>query len=442
MNSHCARHGNGQPHNDKTSAAAEYDELLWKFRAVFWEADPLTWEFHYVSEYAELLFGYPRRRWLEEKDFWIRILHPQDRDYAVNYCREATLRGQDHCFDYRILAADGRVVWVRDIVRVECDGFNRQPKRLYGIMVDITEQKELELRHQADQQKLRSLLEQIPAVIWTVDRELRFSSSQGRGLARLHLQEDQVAGRTLYEYFATADEDFLPIAMHRRALAGESVHYDLVWQGRFFRTFLQPWREGEQIAGVLGLALDFTEQHAETELLRQKLAAEKRIISLVKRSERLLRAVASLNTPQERVHFAVQKLVETFDCAAAAVLARSLGGKILTLAQAGVNVEWQDYVGYLGPRRRRMFFALPISDNASKSRLIFLFIRRNQETSWWLGVIHPDWERQLHPCTLRLLRMLADFLALCVENLSPALLSEDVREKRYQDDIAQQEQSE
>ena len=117
--------------------------LIRSIDGVVWEADPRTFRFTFVSERAEKLLGYPGRQWLEEENFWVNHLHPEDRDRAVQFCQSATGRGEDHTFEYRMVAADGRVVWVRYYVTVEKDAAG-QTAALRGIIVDVTEQKRLE----------------------------------------------------------------------------------------------------------------------------------------------------------------------------------------------------------------------------------------------------------------------------------------------------------
>lgn len=119
--------------------------LIQGLDAIIWEADAATFRFTFVSQRAEALLGYPVERWLEEPRFWADHIHPADRDWAVNFCVDCTARGEDHQFEYRMLAADGHVVWVRDVVHVEVDAHKR-PVRLRGVMVDITEQKRAEQR--------------------------------------------------------------------------------------------------------------------------------------------------------------------------------------------------------------------------------------------------------------------------------------------------------
>ncbi|HEX9287049.1 MAG TPA: PAS domain S-box protein [Thermoanaerobaculia bacterium] len=108
---------------------------------------------------------------------------------------------------------------------------------------------------------VRLLAEQMPAVLWSVDCNLRFTSSMGAGLANLDQRPDQFNGLTLFDYFGTADQDFHAIAAHRKALAGESVTYETEWKGRTFASHVEPLRHADgKIYGVIGVAFDVTER--------------------------------------------------------------------------------------------------------------------------------------------------------------------------------------
>jgi PAS domain S-box-containing protein len=118
----------------------KYRELVESVDAIVWEADPVTWRFNFISRAAEKILGYPIERWLQSPEFWINLIHPDDRSAAVEYCKRQTERGNDHEFEYRALALDGRVVWLRDLVRVIRNEFGR-PISLRGVMVDISQSK-------------------------------------------------------------------------------------------------------------------------------------------------------------------------------------------------------------------------------------------------------------------------------------------------------------
>lgn len=114
-------------------------DLVRGIEGILWEADAATLRFSYVSPQAERLLGYPVSQWLEEEDFWLRRLHPDDREEVARVCAERTRAGRDHDLEYRMLAADGRVLWLRDIVHVVRE--EGTPTRLRGLMVDVSERR-------------------------------------------------------------------------------------------------------------------------------------------------------------------------------------------------------------------------------------------------------------------------------------------------------------
>lgn len=110
-------------------------------------------------------------------------------------------------------------------------------------------------------ERLRLVLSQVPAVLWTADREARLTSATGAGLGALGLEPDDLVGRTLREYFGTDDPDFPPLAAARRALEGESVTYDLEWGGGVWRVHTEPFRDRtDEVVGHIGIAYDVSEQ--------------------------------------------------------------------------------------------------------------------------------------------------------------------------------------
>ncbi|MBD1941149.1 PAS domain-containing protein, partial [Coleofasciculus sp. FACHB-712] len=129
-------------------AHRRFVELVQGLDAIVWEMDAVTWKFTFVSDRAQDILGYPIGQWLDEPTFWQDcLLHPEDRDWCVNFCVSATNQARDHEFQYRAIASDSRVVWLKDVVRVVCDE-QGCPKLLRGVMVDITKEKEAEEKTQ------------------------------------------------------------------------------------------------------------------------------------------------------------------------------------------------------------------------------------------------------------------------------------------------------
>src|SRR5262249_43400484 len=127
----------------------------------------------------------------------------------------------------------------------------------------------------------RLVLDRLPALVWTTDRDLRITVSAGGGLGVLGLEPGQIAlvGTSLYSYFHTEDPSYPPIAHHLRALDGESTYYELEWNGRRFQTRVEPLRDrSEQIVGCIGVAFDVTEASKTAQTLRVREAQLRRLV--------------------------------------------------------------------------------------------------------------------------------------------------------------------
>ena len=154
--------GNARVHGDLQAREAGLRSFVDNLGAIVWEADPRTLSFSFVSRRAEDLLGYPVKRWLDEPDFWSSRIHPGDREYTVSYRRVATAEGRDHELEYRMVAADGRKVWFQDIVSVELDD-GGLPRRLVGLMLDVTRRKRTELVLWESRQRFASLARTLQA---------------------------------------------------------------------------------------------------------------------------------------------------------------------------------------------------------------------------------------------------------------------------------------
>ncbi|MDB4964937.1 MAG: Sensor protein [Myxococcales bacterium] len=105
------------------------------------------------------------------------------------------------------------------------------------------------------------LMRHVPALVWTTDLALRFTSGLGAGLGDLQLPAHQFIGVSLVDYFRPAEGvEHAAIAGHQRALAGEAVVYDFACFGRIFHTRVEPLRDGGgAIIGTVGVGIDVTE---------------------------------------------------------------------------------------------------------------------------------------------------------------------------------------
>ncbi len=120
------------------------------------------------------------------------------------------------------------------------------------------------------EKRLHLVLRQIPAMLWTMDIELRYTSSSGSGLARLNLKSGELDGRTLDDASGARDREFFSVAAHRQALRGESAAYTFTGGGRSYQAHVEPLRDADRrIIGCIGVALDVTERVRAEETLRK-----------------------------------------------------------------------------------------------------------------------------------------------------------------------------
>lgn len=143
--------------------------LLGNLDGIFWEADAKTFEFTFVSPQVEKITGFTAKEWISDPQFWKNHIHPEDRNYAVNFCHLETQNQKDHAFDYRFQTKNGETIWLNDRVKViSKDG---EPIKLQGLMVDITKEKKINKALQEEIALNNSLIQKLPGVFFLFDLE-------------------------------------------------------------------------------------------------------------------------------------------------------------------------------------------------------------------------------------------------------------------------------
>jgi PAS domain S-box-containing protein len=262
---------------EERKSRQQYESLVHSIDGIVWEMDLPSFTFTFVSPQAERLLGYPPEQWLEEPNFWADHLYAEDRRWVLDYCTHAAAVGVEHEFDYRMIAADGRVVWFRDMVSV--DRSNGEGPRLRGVMVDITERKRAEDELRRSEERYRDLVENARDIIYEHDLEGNYTVVNKAG--------EQVTGYTLLETLRLNLSDliapeFIDKArqMLVRKLAGESVTaYELELVSKSGRRMAVEvnsrlvFHDGVPV-GVQGIARDVTERKQLEEQLRQSQKLE------------------------------------------------------------------------------------------------------------------------------------------------------------------------
>jgi diguanylate cyclase (GGDEF)-like protein/PAS domain S-box-containing protein len=155
------------------------------------------------------------------------------------------------------------------------------------VLVDVTKSRRAEAALRAEESRSRLVLDQMPAMLWTIDTDFRITSSKGAGLAGLGLVPDELVGTSLFDYLKSDDPEFEPVKAHLSALRGESSSYISTWGSeRRIRTHIEALRDAHgAITGAIGIALDITAEVNAKESVR---AAESRLELLVRQLPALM----------------------------------------------------------------------------------------------------------------------------------------------------------
>jgi two-component system, cell cycle sensor histidine kinase and response regulator CckA len=120
------------------------EEIVSGLEAIVWEgAAPDRGSMSYLGGREAAFLGYTPERWLTA-GFWLSVVHPEDRITALTFA-EAARERETFDLEYRLIDSGGAVHHVRDLVAVKRDE-RGEIVRLSGVIVDITERRELEAR--------------------------------------------------------------------------------------------------------------------------------------------------------------------------------------------------------------------------------------------------------------------------------------------------------
>ncbi|SDH84984.1 PAS domain S-box-containing protein [Flavobacterium omnivorum] len=118
------------------------ESLINTIDGIVWECDAKSFSFNFISKKVENILGYTAAEWLAEPTFWQDHIYWEDQEEVREYCKLKTEKNLNHDLEYRMVAKDHSIVWLRDIVNVVLE--NGKAVSLRGIMIDITKTKEAE----------------------------------------------------------------------------------------------------------------------------------------------------------------------------------------------------------------------------------------------------------------------------------------------------------
>jgi PAS domain S-box-containing protein len=214
----------------------------------------------FVNPYFSGLTGYLPED-VQGKDWFTTCLPDRDREPTRHRFRGALAGSATRAAITPILTRAGgerEIEWSDEVQR----DHSGEVRGLLCIGQDVTERLRTERGLREREQLLSTVVRGAPIVIFALDREGRFTLSDGKALSLIGLTPGQVVGQSAFELYA----DVPGMAENlRRALGGETVHYRTqvgsVWVDTTYSPRLRP--DGA-VDGVIGVAVDITaEKHAE-----------------------------------------------------------------------------------------------------------------------------------------------------------------------------------
>jgi PAS domain S-box-containing protein len=148
-----------------------YESLVQSIDGIIWESDAESFRFRFVSKQAERILGYPLEEWMTT-NFWANHMHADDRKWVIDFCAKSAAKGESHQLEYRMIAADGRIVWLKDFVTV--DALANGSTRLRGVMIDITEQKYAGENVLKEKYLTEALLKSLPGIFYLYDEQGKY----------------------------------------------------------------------------------------------------------------------------------------------------------------------------------------------------------------------------------------------------------------------------
>jgi PAS domain S-box-containing protein len=182
------------------ASSGAHAEILEGLDMILWETDAASGRYVLVNQHAQSILGYPPKAWTENPAFWREHLHPSDREEAVAFRAAAVADGKPFRQEYRMIAANGRVVWIRD--RVQLVAGPRGRLHLLGVSTDVSDRHDSEEALRESVRRYRETLENahLSAVSLDLQGAVTFCNDFFLRLAGWERQE--VIGRNWFDLFA------------------------------------------------------------------------------------------------------------------------------------------------------------------------------------------------------------------------------------------------
>jgi PAS domain S-box-containing protein len=183
----------------------------------------------------------------------------------------ALARGGESPHEWELRRRDGSMIPVRTSSRPILDD-RGVLIGIVGVSWDVSENRRLEQELHQSEIRLRLVAEQLPALAWATDADLRVVWTVGSAFRGLRVDPVSLIGKTIADVVNGGGGRPEAIEAHRRALQGEIVAYEGTGRDRVFHSVVQPFRDSAgEIVGTVGASLDITDhKRVESELYKKR----------------------------------------------------------------------------------------------------------------------------------------------------------------------------
>ena len=273
-----------------------------------WEWDVVSNHNHWSDEVYRL-YGLEPGCCQPSFDAWRDSIHPTDQAAAAATAADALKRSAELNFEWRTARPAGAERWLLSRGQPQFDDQGRLVNYL-GIVMDITERKRAELALRASENRLRTLVDTLPDLVWLKDPEGVYLACNHRFEQFFGAEEAKIVGKTDYDFLPPEEVEFFRARDRAAVTAGgpvmneEMITFASDGHRELLHTIKTPmYDEAGRLLGVLSIARDITQlrqnekelethrQHLE-ELVEQRTAELLRLTAKLSESEARFREVA------------------------------------------------------------------------------------------------------------------------------------------------------
>lgn len=247
---------------------ARLDTIVGTVPGIVWEAwgqdnSPRPRD-DFVSHYVEPMLGYTVDEWLATPNFWLTIVHPDDKERCVREARAAIETGVTAPVEFRWIARDGRLIWAETHSVIIYDDMGKAVG-VRGVTIDITERKQAEAAFKRSEEQNRELVENAIDIIYTHNLDGYYTSVNRAvedilGYTRAEALSLRLSDTVTPEYLEKAERMMSDLSGGQKSVSDELEVFAKDGRRVTLEVNSKLLLEDGKAVGVQGIARDITER--------------------------------------------------------------------------------------------------------------------------------------------------------------------------------------